>query len=323
MKDINYRKYCPDDYEAIRKLINFIQPEQPWSTEYFDWQYLENPAGKAKVWVAEYQNKIIANYAAIPHYFKTNEQIHLAWRVQDVLTHSEYRKMGIMHELSALCANDISIEESPLNFTFPNQHSHNSFIRQNWVKAYRIPLVIATGFNQKVRSIRDNNDSVSAISILNKDIDELWSITGNDFSYTVSRTVSYLTWRYIKRPGARYYFYVDQEDGSLNGLLVMKYYDLDKSNRLAHICELFVAPGKNNSLRSLLIRAFKFAFETGASRITAWLPPGHLYEPAYKSFGFCTDNSIKRWLIVKSKHGIEGLDITNNWHLSMGDSDVY
>jgi hypothetical protein len=323
MKNINYRKYCPDDYEAIRKLINLIQPEQPWSKEYFDWQYLNNPAGKAKVWIAEYQNKIIANYAAIPHHFKVNEQIHLAWRVQDVLTHADFRKMGIMHELSALCTNDISTGESPLNFTFPNQHSHTSFIRQNWVKAYRIPLMIATNLHEKVKSISDNIDSVYAISIFKRDLDELWNIAKNDFCYTVSRTLSYLTWRYLNRPGARYYPFIDQKDGSLEGLLVMKYYDLDKSIRLAHICELFVAPGKHSSLRKLLTRALKFAVETGADRITAWLPPGHLYEPAYKSFGFCFDNNIDRWLIVKSRQGIEGVEMTNNWHLSMGDSDVY
>lgn len=323
LKNIKFRQYRPEDYASIRDLINLIQPYQPWSKAYFEWQYLRNPAGKAKVWIAEYQGKIIANYAAIPHYFKIRKQEAIAWMVQDVLTHPEFRGLGIMHELSALCTEAICSKEFPVNYTFPNEYSHRSFLRRGWIEAYRLPLRMITDLSEKFTNIKDDFDSASTVSLFQKDIDGLWDKSKNDFQYAISRTSSYLTWRYFNKPGTKYFPFAEIKNRTLNGLLIMKYYDLDETLRLAHICELFITSRNETALKNLIAKALKFAIDMRAKKLTAWLPPGHPYEPIYNSVGFNIDKSIKRWLVVKSIPEITGVDKAENWHLSMGDSDVY
>lgn len=323
LKNIKFRHYRPGDYDSIRNLINLVQPHLPWSKAYFEWHYLRNPAGKAKVWIAEYQGRIIGNFAAVPHHFKIRKQEGITWMTRDALTHPEFRRLGIMHELFAIGTEAICNEEFPVCYTFPNEYSHRCFLRRGWIEAFRIPLRTTTDFSEKFKNIKDGLDAVITVSLFQKEVDDLWNKSKNDFHYTISRTSSYLTWRYLNKPETKYFPFAEIKNRTLNGLLIMKYYDLNKTFRLAHICELFVTPGNETALKNLIAKALKFAIDMRVNKLTAWLPPGHPYEPVYDSAGLTLDQSIKRWFVVKTIPGITGADKPENWHLSMGDSDVY
>jgi len=328
MKNIIFRESCKDDRKSILDLINLVQPHLPWSKEYFEWQYLDNPAGKAKIWVAEHNGNIVSNYVAVPHLFKVDQREGIAWMIQDILTHPDYRKRGIMHKLHDLCSEAICNEQFPINYTFPdeNRGTYRLFLKNGWQNLFRIPLRFVTDLNSKLTNSREHLKSTVACSSFNEDIDELWNKSKRDFVFAISRGSSYLTWRYLKRPQAQYFPYIAKQEGLVKGLIIMKYYDTADDVRVAHICDLFTEPGNDPIVRKLLVRAHTFAVEFNATKLTVWNPIGHPYEPIYDKMGFILDQSVKHWLVVKTEDDLPGTiesDKSENWHLSMGDSDVY
>ena len=140
MTEIIYRRSSAKDFRSILELINTVQQHQPWSKERFDWQYLKNPAGEARLWVAESGNRIVANYAAVPHQFKIGAGEGIAWMVQDVMTHPDHRGLGIMNDLAVLCTKSCCTDEFQIAYSFPNEYSHRSFLRAGWIEAFPIPL---------------------------------------------------------------------------------------------------------------------------------------------------------------------------------------
>lgn len=323
-KDLKFRLAEVKDYSGILDLINLAQPHLPWTKEYFEWQFLNNPAGVARIWVAGYQGQIVATYVAVCHKVTVRGKDFTGWMVQDVMTHPDFRGLGIMHRLAELCKESICTPEFPVNYTFPNERSHNSFPRYGWVVAFRVPLrsVELSFSGNQAEEIKN----VFPLPAFNEEVEEFWQVIKRDFPFIVSRHVKYLKWRYQKRPGAQYHPFVLRQEGRIRGILVMKHYEKSSEERLAHICDLLVKKEDETGLKVLLEKAHQFAAQGGARHLTAWLPAQHAFEPFYEAAGLKLDETINRWFLVfsdKSNPLTSGVEQSAAWHLSMGDSDIY
>ena len=71
------RKYKKGDEKGILKLDRLVE-EHPWNRrnlENWHWKYKgSNPFGKALVWVAENNNKIVATFSIIPLNYYINKK---------------------------------------------------------------------------------------------------------------------------------------------------------------------------------------------------------------------------------------------------------
>ena len=324
-KDLEFYLAEGKDYSGILDLINMIQTHLPWTKEYFEWQYLNNPAGAARIWVAGYKGQIVATYVAVCHEVTVRGRNFIGWMVQDVMTHPDFRGLGIMHRLAELCNESICTPEFPVNYTFPNERSHNSFPRYGWVTAFRIPLrsvEVSLSRGNRVEEIK----GVFSLSEFNEEVEEFWQAIKRDFPFIVSRHVKYLKWRYQKRPGAQYHPFVLRQEGRIRGILVMKHYEKSSEERLAHICDLLVKKEDETGLKVLLEKAHQFAAKGGARHLTAWLPAQHPFEFFYAGAGLKLDEMINRWFLVfadKNNPLTSEVEQSAAWHLSVGDSDIY
>ena len=97
--DLRFEELNPTKSSSLLKLFNSIYPALDWSPHYMDWQYYQNPAGKARNWVAVDGDTLIANVTAIPHVLTVKGQRSLAWRIQDVMTNSAYRGKWVFSSL--------------------------------------------------------------------------------------------------------------------------------------------------------------------------------------------------------------------------------
>lgn len=315
-----------EDLEGVRDLINLVYPQAPWSKDYLKWQYLDNPAGKARVWVAKHHNKIISSYAAVPHHLWFENKITTAWMVQDVLTDPDFRGKGLLHTLSHKCSSEIVTPAYPLNYTFPNQFSHKSFMRNGWEVGFRIPLRVFDPA-QTVESLNrdDQKYAFAEISPSSAELDDLSARAQKQFKYSVVRHRDYILWRYAQRPDAKYFFYGVRESGKLISMAILKYFEIAPDNTVAHICDFIVDPAHENVVSLLLKKAIEFAREYSANKLTAWLPLQHGHEKYYDRIGFKLDETLDRWLVVGVSDSNKSADAkdSKNWNLSMGDSDVY
>src|SRR5688572_26250181 len=100
----NLFKFRLYDFEKPEELAEIFELcfGQKFSSRYFNWKYLDNPAGKAIAFVAEHNNHIAAFYGVIPEYYLVNNKKEIVYQSMDTMTHPEYRKSGLFTKLANL-----------------------------------------------------------------------------------------------------------------------------------------------------------------------------------------------------------------------------
>lgn len=313
-----------DDYASVQRLINLVQPHAPWSDAHFQWQYLLNPSGKAKIWIAKEGNQVVASYAAVPHRIFANNTQDIAWMVQDVLTCPEFRGKGLMHRLASKCVEDTS-GGNLTNFTFPNEHSYKSFLRNGWHKAFPIPHWVAPS-PEIGHEWKNNGAKFEEATIFLPENDAFLRSVVSDCHISITKDVNYLNWRYFCKPNVEYLPFELKIRGELRGVVVYKKYTQGVGRPKLHICELLTQIDDFESMNAILSYSCTMANAMNACELSAWCPVNNQLSELLKAFGFKFSIVRNRFFIVSNleiAQKISSEDQKNLWLLAMGDSDVY
>lgn len=308
----------PTDFPELLALYRKLYPYIGWSTAFMRWQYLENPLGAVRLWLARDSSKrIIATYAAIPHRVYAYGRVGIGWRVQDVVTEPGFRGHGIYNELSRQAAEFLFQTHFPINFTFPNEFSHNAFVRNGWQILMRIPLwqggvkAVNTKENMSVMPIHD-------LAMLEDEQLEILSQHRKRYSIGVHKNLAWLEWRYFRNPRAQYtIFCLDK-----TVLVVAKIYQRDDGSRWAHLCDWFSSESAADVSQRVLIFLHGFAQERRCQYMSLWSAKHQGWDDTLRHYGLLSQDDLNRWMLVNinSEHGSES---KRDWPLVMGDSDVY
>ena len=320
---ISYELSSKAEAKEILCLYQKLYPGLGWTEQYLNWQYFENPAGHAKVWVAKSGRKIIATYAAIPHKVFIEGKIGIGWRVQDVMTRPEYRGAGIYHNLSKMAAEYLFNPHFPLNFTFPNEKSHNAFIRTGWTDLFKVPIRILS----VKQSGHHGNISAKVSPILSFDdtTDQIWQSYRSRIGFAIDRSSTYLNWRYLSNPKEQYCpFRITSDENKL--IVILKYYDRDDGTRWAHICDFFYSEANPKLIDCAVKHGINFALGLGCISMSCWCPPSSSLESLLNRHQFLPQTDLNRWVVVNVNSSQVNSDRFSNEsrsHLAMGDSDVF
>jgi hypothetical protein len=135
----------------------------------------------------------------------------------------------------------------------------------------------------------------------------------------VVRDQAYLNWRY-RRPDTRYQRYWIAKD---QGYLVLKIY-AGQEGPVLHICDLVVRRQALELVGGVLALVGNLARGSCATKVTAWLPSGHAYAPAFDAAGLTIQSNHDRFVFVTgSAMDLPLLLTPSHWHLTQGDSDIY
>ncbi len=302
-----------NDTDSILELINLTQPNDPWTKEHFEWQYFEGPAGHAKIYgIKNHKGKVVSIYSAVPKIFKCKNHEIIGRHIQDVMTHPDYRGRGFLHYLASLAVDDIK-KKKEIGYTFPNQKSEKSFIRNNWDQLCLIPLRVKKLTNKiKQEEIKMTNIKGK----FDNSISSIWENSG--IKIGVKRDVNFLNWRY-DRPGVKYFkFILDSNEG----FLILKIFN-DKEKSFLHICDLVVKEHRMDLISQALKFSEQFGINKNCKTITSWNCVDHLYAKYYDEEKMTISSIQKYCFVLSNKFTIEYLKKPKLWYLSHGDSDVY
>jgi len=311
--------------EDHRNMLNFLvtnYPDLGWSKEFLEWQYYRNPAGTAKGWVAKHDGNVIANYTAIPHKLYVKGQIELSWRVQDVITHPDHRGMGLYSKLSDAANMFLQREDFPVNFTFPNEKSHQAFIRRKWINPHRIPLWIL----HKPQKVKDARITLhmEPISEFTGADESIWKNYRQNAHFALERSADYLNWRYMQNPRGGYSpFRVT--DGAKSAICIFKKYETGLGDNFSHLIDCFYEDGFSQ-LEGIVLYFIGYSKKQGTTLASAWSQPNSELAGYLKKHGFELDEHITRWLVLNinsTKLNEDEICEFSNWHISMGDTDVF
>lgn len=322
MEQIHFEQLPGKELLNLLILFKKMYPNLSWSEDYFRWQYLNNPAGTAISFVARRGEEILGNWTAIPFEMHVRGQKRSGWRVQDVLTLPAFAGLGIYFRLSSMGNDFLKNQPKSLPFAFPNEKSHNGFIKHRWTPAMRIPLWILSDAHQ-IQPDRPKT-TIRELTVFDPSVNSIWNAHSQRYAFALNRNDRYLNWRYFSRPGAAYKAFKLSKNQS-ESMLILKTFKRENGELWTHICDFFQNSDDPSMLNDALSHTIYFAKKEGSRYLSLWRPQGKS-DLILSDHGFQIQRDLTRWLLVSSNDpdiSSEDLCQEETWHLSMGDSDVY
>ena len=288
-------------------LYQRVHPRAGWNEAHFRWRYLDNPAGRAKIFLV-CVGRIAAYTAVLPQVTSLGGERVRAWLMVDAMTEPEMRGRGLFNTL----AERLVAEASAANMLcvgFPNALAERTWFRVGFRPVYRVPewRMPVRGHSGAAGDARE----FVAISSFTA-VERLWrssGLTGTD------RTTAYLDWRY-RRPGQTYHCLMDRDKTCFIALKLYKSGD----GLITNVCDV-IGDGTEAAIGRGLEQAERFARVAGATLITTWLPYTHCYASVYRCFGLEPAPS-ERWVIAHVPTAWNDRTFCE-WHLTQSDSDVF
>lgn len=212
--------------------------------ERYNWQFLENPAGKGRILMVYDGEKPIGQIASIPcKYIFGDRHIQTAIAGEWLCVSPKYRGRGIMSEL---IRRRIKADDHPYPFVLdlPNYGAMKGFLKAGYcqmpIRLLTRPLKLSNCFYKKIpRIVLKPFDSIwrrrgkmnihgsfleeYSLPMFDKRFDELFEAASNKAMIRQIRNREFLNWRYKNVPGRKYKTITSTgEDGRLNGYVIMR-----------------------------------------------------------------------------------------------------
>ncbi|MFL2687477.1 MAG: GNAT family N-acetyltransferase [Alphaproteobacteria bacterium] len=307
------------DMVSLLSLIQALYPNLGWTKDYMEWHYFENPAGQAKVWMCQDQGRAVGSVTAVPHRVWTRDRCTLGYRVQDVLTHPDYRGKSIYRTLSEECYAFLDDQENGVHFTFPNENSDRVFRTSRWFPIGEIPLWSAKPLAPKTRyELLKNFELVD--SFTNRDY-EVWQSFRTSGLIGLDKSADFLNWKYFKNPRVKYKCYrIAYKEW--RAVLILKKFRLETGKVIFHLCDVFYSEFIENLLQKVIDFVHLRAASENAASITTWASPMDELVELLPGAGFSYTPVKTRSYFLRFTNPVIREDFAK-WNIKMGDSDVY
>jgi hypothetical protein len=312
----------------------------------FDWLYLANPAGKAQVWAAEDSetSDMIGVSAVFPRLFYQCKRETTGFVLGDFCIHPEYRSLGPAVMLQRASIEKMSPSVHRIGYDLPGASMLAVQRRLGMMPSDRLARLakplrtdrkissrvkvrsVAKGLSavgNSILKLRDQMANASAedqISLHQGPCEEEFTIltkaASGHFDTCVARTSTYLTWRYLSHPFARFEMLTVRRHGVLKGYLTMLQEDED-----ARIVDLF-GPPDSALLTSLILKAVELMRERGVMTLSAPLLASHPWTQIFEKLGFQERDSCPV-IFYPQDHGATSANQGTGpkWFLMDGDRD--
>jgi hypothetical protein len=352
--DYVIRPYQKGDEGKIFELWQAVYPSSERKLEewlkWWGWMYLENPAGRSIIRVAEADSRIIAHHAVVPIKFQIGHQVILgSWGV-DAMTHPDYRRLGIFERIcneNWAEAASIGIDITP---GFPNQYSRPLLIKNagwfevaqmkqaikplNWEKTFDLKIkskFLSGILAATARGVFDNsrkantstaNVKIERITSFNEQFSELWEKVAQQHPIMTARTGEYLNWRF-SRPDIQYEILAAEENKKIVGYVVMGNGVL-KTAKVVQIVD--IAATSKTIMEMLISESIKVSRLKHADILMSRFIAGKSYTQPFRANGFVLLPFVRNMpfcaRINSERFSRERLQDSRNWLVQLSDSDI-
>ncbi len=340
-----------DEKQAIldltKKAFGDVEIVNP---SYFDWQYRDNPDGKAIVLLAydDSNNLIVGTSTITPEKLLVDGEEIMSSHSCNVQVHPNYRKKGIFSKL-LLPMPEFALANNIHSFYgTPNDNSFKAFINEGSIEITHLPLLVRPiRFSQyfcfPIKQILKPFDILwkkkksfsYSIEQLNDDFDDSFEIlarkTSNRVSVMHSRTKEFLNWRYKNHPTRKYHIFTLKENNELLGYIITKIHYLDKK-KVGVILDYMVDADFEDKvqLKSLIDKAISYFWDNDVSVAIATSRSGLLETDLLHRSGFFVVPSFLKpellhftvQIFDDDKKHVKLIKF-DNWFFVFGDYDVF
>lgn len=307
--------------ENMRKAHDF-------NSDFWRWQYQENPSGNAIIILAKDNNRVIGQYANVPVHLKFDDQVLKSSLTIDLMVRKEYRRQGLFKKMGEVSNNNLSESGISLSVAFPSRNeSYAGFIHKlGWLKVGNLEVLVKPVFFNLFGSAKTiAGTEIKEISSFPEAIDGVWKRLNPNITIGIIRDSKYLNWRYSDKPNGKYQKFLVYRNNMLVGYFVLKFLHLSKL-KLGVIVDMLCV-NEMDIVKAIILKNRELCLKHGAYFCAVLKTK--LYENTLRQLGFRvlpSRISPKGYTLIirTNKHITEINRLTNidNWYLTFGDWDV-
>jgi hypothetical protein len=234
----------------IETVARYLNPRSDEAR--YEWMYVKNPNGPARVWLAEEVsgNRIVGMASAFPRGMVCGGQDLLGWVLGEFCVAEEHRALGPALQLQRAIVAGVDSGMADLFYDFPSRAMMAVYRRlgidtagdvirfvkllrsEGWVEraiptpwlAHPLSRVgnVALAFRDRLQAA---DQSISIDEVVEAEVGEefaqLWSRAESRFGLCVRRSTRYLSWRYRQTPVAPLSMVAARRKGKLLGYAVV------------------------------------------------------------------------------------------------------
>ena len=333
---------------SLRKLVFGGFEEDKLRPDFWKWEFMDGPDGKAFIYIAEDEGRLAGHFADIPHRFSVHGETSLGTLSLDLMVHPDYRRRGLFAEMGRYAAQRVKEGNGIFMTAFPiRKETIAGLLKIGWEPVGDLPVLVYPlqfsgiinrylhfsplslllgGMTRGIYSLlwgRKKEGITGEIKLeevteLDEEFDRFWEKASNSYPVLGVRDRTFLSWRYLKNPVRTYTFYRAMDNGEMVGYLILRKMDLLNFNS-AVIVDLLALNEK--PLISLLEKGIEHGRKWGADLLGCMLPRSHPYYKQLRALGFLP--SPKRFLFMVYRLDREKVPLASEaWYVNWGDTDV-
>ena len=358
MTRFSVRAAGPADHDAVRACMLDVFRESggrkatEFGRELWDWQYLRSERGSLVV-IAEERGALCGYFHARLLDLRHGDRLVSGAMIQDVGTLESHRGQGVFREMGAFALASLRSQGVDLIYTFPNQRSLPSFVRNHAysivakVPVYLAPLDlrdpltaragavggvlgrILVGLFRAVRVRRARLEPTEGVGVVEPRDAALEALSRGFAKRTrihLDRTSRYTGWRFGEKPGGEYQVWGLRANGELSAYVVTRPATMF-SGRCVMFMDFGCREGEEAALRRLV--GVRLAAEREAGAAMGVVMGLHPEFRRWGGLGFVrlpeAMNPRPFNLLTKplSSDVEQGLLDPANWLITLADWDVF
>ena len=320
------------------------------NSAYFDWQYRDNPNGKATVLLSyddDSNDVLVGTHTLIPLKLIVDGEIITSSLCCNVQIHPDYRKKHIFSNLLLSVPDSALANNIHSFFGIPNDNSFKAFINEGSIEITHLPLLIkpiklSEYFGSPIKQILKpfdifwkNTNTFSGIGELDGNFDDsfenLAKKTSKRVSVMNSRKKEFLNWRYKNHPTQKYQIFTLKTNNKLIGYIITKIHYIGKK-KIGVILDYMVDSDHKDKiqLKNLIHKAISNFWEHNVSVVITTSRSGLLENELLRNCGFFTAPSFLKpvplhFIVQTYDDDIQHVKLKKfeNWFFVFGDYDVF
>ena len=315
--------YTENDKEKVFNLYYEVYDLQI-TDEWWNWRF--NKFGKPIRYLMWDNDKLVGHYVLHPIPMKLENELTFGLQSMSILTHRLYQNKGIIFSTLAKLAYEEALKQNyKVLFGFPNELSYRfCFEHLDWIKFSNI-LEFHRNLEQSKPSFSSKLSIESCSDFGNIEI--LWEKFSQNYLYCVSRTSSFLKWRFLEHPKTpflnrssfQYFPFLIKENNEPKLFFVLKIYG-DKG----HIVDYF---GDLNpeTIETMLTYSTDFCIKNKLLSLNFWsnLSDNFTLCDIAKKLGFAVKTPSSYFGIFPLSNATNNIINQKNWFVTMSDSDNF
>jgi hypothetical protein len=307
--------------------------------------------------VAVIGERIVGQYVVIPVPMQLKGEAILGTLSLDTMTHPDYQRQGILTTLAGELYAELGFTGFPITYGFPNKNSIDPLTRKlQWVYICSLPVYVKP---LKPNAIVDGIVPDPLLGMVAKPLaklgtailsppakvasetraklrwlkqfdaraDELWQMVYDRSKIALTRSATFLNWRYFQNPLRDYRAVAYEEGGHLVAYAVVRCMEQFRL-RGGMITELVGQPDRDDALVAVLAAVEEYFAEEELDLVACLVHGDRRATRLLQSSGFlqAPKRAFKEWYFgVRLNNDSVQSDMASDrdsWYLTFGDTDV-